>query len=1109
MPEFASERSGERGRVVKREPAKETPEQAATTRVDLLWHDADSVKQRGAKLSGVVVRQEWRAEREALQAKHQGLEKELAARAVDAEASERARERYKDAAGKVQALGEELEHAKEPRPKPPVRDEVELEPSIIDRSLPPEQVLAWVAGLDKRERRAVEDRVVAMGSADRDDGFAVALSNYFGSPGVRKAYEAWAKATGLKAGPGQPTLRDRFLAVARDPRHWRAAGGPNAATAPASASAPSSHEVDGSSGGAPSSHEADGSSGGAAPAPSLSSPNVASSGTPVASSAHATPAMHATPAAHAMLPTTAHRSALERALALTQLGAAHLEAIRTELVPAYRRAVAAMDTAAVKALALQIVGGVARIVDAQAHVVRLVPLVDTSPHAARASTAETDAGVPDPAELAALTAEKAALDGAVATIVPTLAVQVSPQWFGDEIVVGRAVEPAPHVREVLVQLAYEAGLVVQLLEDADVIEALIRPIDKVRGTSEQGTEGARRDAVAHCERWKGRPINFLFLTRVLTRRGLWQLMQGVQDAHGDTAAELERKVGAQARETGTTADVGDSWDAEEAHRLLSYGKLDWKITDAEASRVLEMLAKAEPRARGELVKELYRMGRLAALCEHLPWGQVKELWESIPDPEASKLLEPYWADKGGGKSLGKRLEDQDHWYTTALSRFLDVATFGAKPRIDAAYDAREAGLITNDDYWGSVTKAVGRAAFVAAATAATGGVAGELVTGASEGMGLMAAGRGVTGYITRGATTVASSATAGGLGNVAGHFVGDLYDQTLEGKEGFDSLSSYGESFGEGVKLGAATGVVAAVGLSASKFIQGAMRTVAQEAAAAHPQLTRVLEAARSVGVRAGARVRMTVEEFLKTISGGPRGLRLAYAGAPVPSSIGTASRNAPLWVTVRPLQDLNAPMQSANNFSDHIAIDSVKLFDDYGEGGEDASYKDEDEAPGALHEDDARPEFDDGYGTKTEHQLALERTDPRRPLWQESELKTSGDLDWADFRGQRSFGGGKEVRRGAAGSTRPDNYSESLRMSVDVKNYEIVTREGRAKLVKDIVQQMAKRARHLPKGSRQGVVIDVRGQGVSASKLTELRARIVRDAGGRVAPDDIVFLTE
>src|SRR5206468_2012104 len=104
----------------------------------------------------------------------------------------------------------------------------------------------------------------------------------------------------------------------------------------------------------------------------------------------------------------------------------------------YRHAVGAMDTAAVKAIGLQIVGGVSRIVDAQAQIVRLVPQADTGPHAARASSAETDPHAPDPSALATLIAHKAALDGAVAATVPRIAVEVSPQWFRDQLVAGRA-----------------------------------------------------------------------------------------------------------------------------------------------------------------------------------------------------------------------------------------------------------------------------------------------------------------------------------------------------------------------------------------------------------------------------------------------------------------------------------------------------------------------------------------------------------------------------------------------------------------------------------------------------------------------------------------------
>lgn len=131
------------------------------------------------------------------------------------------------------------------------------------------------------------------------------------------------------------------------------------------------------------------------------------------------------------------------------------------------------------------------------------------------------------------------------------------------------------------------------------------------------------------------------------------------------------------------------------------------------------------------------------------------------------------------------------------------------------------------------------------------------------------------------------------------------------------------------------------------------------------------------------------------------------------------------------------------------------------------------------------------------------------RPTWQESEQRVSHDLDWADFSDQRSFLDKKDVTRGTPGSTRPDSFSEQFRMSVDVKNYDISTSQGRSRFVERIVQQVTKRAPHLPNGTRQGVVIDAQGQAISETTLAKLRDQIVRQAGGLIDRDNIVFLTE
>lgn len=81
--------------------------------------------------------------------------------------------------------------------------------------------------------------------------------------------------------------------------------------------------------------------------------------------------------------------------------------------------------------------------------------------------------------------------------------------------------------------------------------------------------------------------------------------------------------------------------------------------------------------------------------------------------------------------------------------------------------------------------------------------------------------------------------------------------------------------------------------------------------------------------------------------------------------------------------------------------------------------------------------------------------------------------------------------------------------MSVDAKNYDISTSQGRSTFAERIVQQVTKRAPHLPDGTRQGIVIDARGQAIAETTLAKLRDQIVRKAGGLVDLDNIVFLTE
>jgi hypothetical protein len=858
MPEFefANARSGERDRAVshgsgarERDHVAQTPEQVAAKRVELLWHDAVSAKDRAAKLSGIVVRQEWREERVALQVKHQGLQRELAARAVDAE---HARERYKDAAGKIKALGEELEHAKEPRAKPPVRDEVEVETSILSRTMPPEQLLAWVASLSGRERKAVEDRVVSMGSADREDGFAVALSNYFGNAGVRKAWEAWAKAAGVKAGPGQPGLRDRFLEVARDPRHWvtlgpaagaKTAGRPDGKVAPAAAS----------------------------------SPAAVSSSPDVSRSANVAPVQLA-PASGT---TKARSGDLAPAVVPPEAGIEKPGFIdNSKGAPIY--------TAPTEA------GGV---------LVRDEPL----PPAARVFASGTH----------------------------------------------------PRLKRWWYVTAYLDGTMLRgYIEDFRVNIDLPEPLAELRqlhggetpeGLAKEKFGGAVRD---------GHDLRYY-------ENVLLHVNQG------------RAGIGGTYQDPNVLGGGSNNIKLYKNHRI-------WLVSP-EYAKAVEGVVPSGSLTGGAVAK----VKRFA--------GHLQDIVQSVTESRH------HFGEVAGEFAQAIR----DH--------------LPAIVGITAGFLILEAGSM----FLATTPTGVGQAAAAVIQLALTSFGAAGMVEG------------GMT-ALKHGGSWLKIAWTANGKPEV----IAEASKEFLR--------------------------MLVAVAIAALSFL-GAKANYGNALKIANNMPTGGLPSLATAGART-------------TAGAGPvTGVSLG----PGVGGIGAVGSSAAR------LGDKDEP---------------GNLFDSYGEDGE-ACYKDD--PPGTAHEDAPRSEFSDGYGLKTEEQLARERKDPNRPEWQDSEWQTNKDLDWADFSSQRTFGRGKDVRRGMAGAKRPDGYSEQFKLSVEVKNYGVRTHMERLKLVKRIVQQVLERAPHHPKGSRQGVVIDVRGQMVPSSTLTELRARIVHDARGLVAPDDVVFLTE
>ncbi|WP_142385324.1 pre-toxin TG domain-containing protein [Bacillus sp. UMB0728] len=126
---------------------------------------------------------------------------------------------------------------------------------------------------------------------------------------------------------------------------------------------------------------------------------------------------------------------------------------------------------------------------------------------------------------------------------------------------------------------------------------------------------------------------------------------------------------------------------------------------------------------------------------------------------------------------------------------------------------------------------------------------------------------------------------------------------------------------------------------------------------------------------------------------------------------------------------------------------------------------------------------------------------DKTRPSWRQSEIDVENDFP--EYNAQKSFKDGKEVPYGEKGSSRPDLYQTGH--SIEVKNYKITTSSGRSRLVNNVSKQVEKRLSDLPNGTKQSVIIDIRGQNVSDEILDKLYEKIMNKTNGKV---DIRFKT-
>lgn len=66
----------------------------------------------------------------------------------------------------------------------------------------------------------------------------------------------------------------------------------------------------------------------------------------------------------------------------------------------------------------------------------------------------------------------------------------------------------------------------------------------------------------------------------------------------------------------------------------------------------------------------------------------------------------------------------------------------------------------------------------------------------------------------------------------------------------------------------------------------------------------------------------------------------------------------------------------------------------------------------------------------------------------------------------------------------------------MDVKNYNVESASGRSNLARNIEKQYQQRMENLPEGTKQSVLIDIRGQNVTDAELSALYNDIMKRTG-------------
>jgi len=576
-------------------------------------------------------------------------------------------------------------------------------------------------------------------------------------------------------------------------------------------------------------------------------------------------------------PPLSRRAEYERGVRRGKVALDYLTQIESVLMPSFRRSVDALDDAAAREFGILMLGGLRKIEGVEQELQRLM---------GQALVLASEPG-DTPFDTSSLADEHAGLMEAFDTVAWRLPLveQMLVERIGPTLFRGDVVMPdtpvLPSGPGALMMLENEAATTIALVA---TVRTVLEAVPEAQpGRCPLLTEAQRQLIVQEIAPWKGRPVNFAFLKRVLSEYGVWDGIQDARAGAGPSVAEMDAKATENQSRFGAFTDIGD-YDEDEAFQRLNpvgqgHGAGDVEATfhttdTADAKAVFRGLVTASPDGQAKLVIRLSEANKLDVFCEALPWQWVEALAESVheaPGAEgkaAFRLLEPHYVDKGG-ESM------RQYWAELGtpgkVGAFVhDLATAGAMSRMSETQEAHNEGLISDEEF----ARDEGLTAATSIGITALTGMFGQL--GGTVGGKLAARfGAGEVGQF------FGASISGGVAGSVGGHLSGDVLAQLFEGKEGFDSLGSYVESAGIGAGVGFAA---ASVSFGVARYLPASEQSWAHRLAAQHPEEARTIEALATGSP--GSRIRIRVPRR-RAVKLGELGVIDAGAGLPVPARVG------------------------------------------------------------------------------------------------------------------------------------------------------------------------------------------------------------------------------